>query len=206
MKNLSYLMGIFLLCSSPIFAQEETTTQEEIKMRRFTGDVGLKIPYAYLGFYLGVGFKPVSALELGVGVDMNSSHTYGRWIELKYFIGESFKKCVYKKHQFFIVSQINSSTTGSYLVEHNNKFTKYKIQEGLYLNLGFGYGVNELLNIDTTKKQRTVGFFCKAYFQGAIKPATYTLVKGESLEGIEKNLNRNLGNYFIITAGFHFVF
>lgn len=201
MKNLSYSIGIFLLCSSPLFAQEEVTTQEEIKMRRFTADVGVKVPY--LGFYLGAGFKPVSAIEVGVGVDLNSTYTYGRWIELKYFIGESFKKCVYKKHQFFIISQINSSTTGNYLEEDDNdNLTEYKIHEGLYLNLGFGYGKNVFLG----KEQRTVGFFCKAYFQGAIKPATNTLVKGNPIERLEKSLKRELGNYFIISAGVHFVF
>ncbi|HRO76188.1 MAG TPA: hypothetical protein PLP27_08590 [Crocinitomicaceae bacterium] len=205
MKNLSYLMGIFLLCSSPIFAQEEVTTQEEIKMRRFTADAGVKVPY--IGFYLGAGFKPVSAIELSIGVDFNPTYTYGRWIELKYFIGESFKKCVYKKHQFFIISQINSSTKGNYLEEDDNdNLTEYKIHEGLYLNLGFGYGKNVFLGKDITKKQRTVGFFCKAYFQGAIKPATYTLVKGNPIERLEKSLKRELGNYFIISAGVHFVF
>ena len=199
MRKLICLIGLFFLCTSTIFSQEE------MKMRRFTADVGLKIPYA--GFYSGIGFKPVSALELSVGVDMNFTYTLGRWIELKYFIGESFKKCVYKKHQFYIASQINSSTTGVYLTgKEDNNLTEYKIHEGLYLNLGFGYGYSIPLGEDITKKQRTIGLFCRAYFQGALKPATYTLVKGMSLEKEEKSLNRNLGNFFIISAGFHFVF
>lgn len=168
------------------------------KIGRITPEVGLKFPY--VGFTIGANVKVVSALEMGVGVDLNATYTLGRWFEVKYFVGESFKGCQFKKNQFFISSQLNSSSSGKYLDEYNEKFSTYKISEGLYLNFGGGYRRNSLL-----KNDKVVGGYIKTHFQGAIKSSNYVLIEGVENVKIERSLNRNLGNYFFISIGFYFV-
>jgi hypothetical protein len=191
-----YAIVLFLGFSSIISAQDE--------IKRFTPAAGLKVPY--VAFYLGANYKIVSAIELGVGLDFNATSTLGRWVEAKYFIGESFKGCQFKQKQFFIVGQLNSSSTGIYLVETDERFTYYAISEGLYLNWGAGYRTNTLLESkDPEKKDQVAGFSFEANFQGAIKKAGYSLVAGDGNAKIERGLDRNLGNYFGVSVGFFFV-
>lgn len=174
------------------------------KIGRFTPEFGFKLPY--VGMIFGTNIKMTSALELGVGVDLNATYTLGRWFELKYFIGESFKNCQFKKNQFFISSQFNSSSSGKYLVEFEDNISTYRISEGLYFNFGGGYRKNTLLKTAKDNQiNKVVGGYVKTHFQGAIKGANYTLIEGVENSKIENHLRRSLGNYFFISVGFYFI-
>lgn len=179
-----------------------TSAQNEIS--RFNAEASLKFPY--VGFNLGLSYKVCSAIEVGVGMDFNGTYTLGRWFEAKYFISESFKSCQFKKHQAFVITQLNSSSKGKYVVELDDKFSTYAISEGLYINLGLGYRKNTLIKPKgVNDKNQVLGLSVKAYFQGAMHGAKYNLIEGDGNTKTEKHLARNLGNYFFVSVGFCFV-